>query len=389
MKTIFTIVKKELKKFFTDPRMLVSLFLPGILIFLIYSVMGEVLMSKITETPDAYNIYVENYPIEFEPFINTPEMNINVIDNKMDFNVIKEKIQNEEIDLYISFEEDFYQKALNYDSSLGGESPKLEMYYYSPSISSSTMYEYFYTCFSLFEEQLTNKFDINNDLNIQYDLASTEDLTIQTITMMLPFLLIVFLFSGAMGICADSIAGEKERGTIATLLITPTRRSNIVLGKVVSLGITSLASAVVSSMGLFFSLPKLMGGDFSLKSYGITTIVLALVIVILTVLLFTTLLTMVSTYAKSIKEASSLSMPLMIIVMLISMSNFMSTTAATNSLTYMIPIYNISQCLVQLFSLSVEPISFIICIISNIVYISFGVYLITKIFDHEEIIFNK
>ena len=389
MRTIFTIVKKELKKFFTDPRMLTSLFLPGILIFIIYSVMGEVLVSKMTEEPDTYNIYVENYPVEFNAFISNEEININVIDNKMNIEDIIYKIQNEEIDLYISFEEDFYQKVMNYDSSLGVSAPKLEMYYYSPSMASSTMYQYFYTCFSTFEENLTNKFDINSDINVNYDLASTEDLTIQTITMMLPFLLIVFLFSGAMGICADSIAGEKERGTIATLLITPTRRSNIVLGKVVALGITSLASAVVSSVGLFFSLPKLMGGDFSLKSYGATTIILALVIVILTVLLFTTLLTMVSTYAKSIKEASALSMPLMIVVMLISMSNFMSTTASVNPVTYMIPIYNISQCLVQLFSLSVDPICFIICILSNVVYISLGVFIITKIFNNEEIIFNK
>ena len=389
MKTIFTIVKKELKKFFTDPRMLISLFLPGILIFTIYTVMGEVLMEKLTETPEIYNVYVENYQEEFNLFFNNEEIKINVIDNEMNIEDVKEKIQNEEIDLYISFEEDFYQKMINYDSTLGTLAPKLEMYYYSPSVSSSTIYQYFYSCFNAFEESLTNKFDINSDLNVQYDLASTEDLTIQTITMMLPFLLIVFLFSGAMGICADSIAGEKERGTIATLLITPTKRSNIVLGKVVALGITSLASATVSSVGLFFSLPKLMGGDFSLKSYGITTIALALVIILLTVLLFTTLLTMVSTYAKSIKEASALSMPLMIIVMLISMSNFMSTTASMNPVTYMIPIYNISQCLVQLFSLNVEPLCFIITILSNIVYISLGVYIITKIFNNEEIIFNK
>jgi sodium transport system permease protein len=91
-----------------------------------------------------------------------------------------------------------------------------------------------------------------------------------------------------------------------------------------------------------------MGGDFSLKSYGVTTIILALVIVILTVLLFTTLLTMVSTYAKSIKEASSLSMPLMIVVMLISMSNFMATTASVNPVTrfFYLSTYSKDRCLI-------------------------------------------
>ena len=108
-----------------------------------------------------------------------------------------------------------------------------------------------------------------------------------------------------------------------------------------------------------------------------------------TVLLFTTILTMVSTYAKTVKEANSLSTPLMVVIMLISVSNFMSTAATTNLGAYFIPVYNVSQCLVQLFSLSINPITFVICILSNTVYIAIGVYILTKIFNNEHVIFNN
>jgi sodium transport system permease protein len=71
-------------------------------------------------------------------------------------------------------------------------------------------------------------------------------------------LIIMFLFSGAMSIGPDSIAGEKERGTIATLLVTPVKRSEIAIGKVMSLSIISLFSATSSFIGIMLSLPKLL-----------------------------------------------------------------------------------------------------------------------------------
>ena len=75
-----------------------------------------------------------------------------------------------------------------------------------------------------------------------------------------------------------------------------------------------------------------------------------LVLIVMTVLLFTTLLTIVSTFAKSVKEATSYAIPLMMIVLLVGITNFMSTTATSNKLLYIIPIYNIVQCLIGVFS---------------------------------------
>ena len=74
MRTIFTIVKKELKRFFSDPRMLVSLFLPGILIYGIYSVMGGFITDSMTT--DEYNIYIENLPDSMKPYFDGLPLNV-------------------------------------------------------------------------------------------------------------------------------------------------------------------------------------------------------------------------------------------------------------------------------------------------------------------------
>ena len=86
----------------------------------------------------------------------------------------------------------------------------------------------------------------------------------------LPMLLMIFLFSGCLSVAPESIAGEKERGTIATLLVTPVKRSSIALGKILALSIIALLSGASSAVGTILALPKLMGpaGALSGDVYG-------------------------------------------------------------------------------------------------------------------------
>ena len=380
MKTILTIVKKELKKFFTDPRMVASLILPGLLIYGLYSVMGSI-TNKQAQAVE-YSVYVENMPDSMNAYFDS--LSIKYYQEELTKDEAVNLLKDKKLDLYISFEEDFDNKVNNYVFGSDQAAPNIDVLYDPTETNSSTIESIVTSIFETYEGTLTNKFDYTST-----SVASKEDKVTAAITMMLPFLLITLLFTGAMSICADSIAGEKERGTIASLLITPTKRSHIVLGKILALGITALTSACISAAGTFMALPKLIGEDFSFSIYGPTTLILALIIIMVTVLLFTTILTMVSTYAKTVKEANSLSTPLMVVIMLISVSNFMSTAATTNLGAYFIPVYNVSQCLVQLFSLSINPITFVICILSNTVYIAIGVYILTKIFNNEHVIFNN
>ncbi len=238
----------------------------------------------------------------------------------------------------------------------------------------------------------TPKIIINGNVDESYDQATKEDISSMMMTMIMPFLLTILLFSGCMTIAIESIAGEKERGTIATLLVTPVNRSAISIGKIVALSITALVSALSSFLGLILSLPKLMEG-VSLDMagvYGVSEYLALLGIIIVTVLLFTVVLSMVSCFAKSVKEANTYATPVMIVVMVLSLvSSYGSTVASTNLPFYFIPVLNSVQCMTGIFSMTFNPLYFVITIISNLVYVSLGVLVLNKMFDSEKMMFNK
>ena len=388
MSKIFVVLKKELRRFFTDRRMLTSIFLPGILIFIIYSLLGGVVTDMMSQQITDYSVHIENEPTQFSMIFDVSDWNVEKNKEALTKEEAISKISEGSLDLYIIYEEDFYNKILAYDTTLG-KAPDVEIYYNSTIDSSYALYNYVTTYLSQIEAQLANKFDVNTDLNINYDMATEEDISTKIIGMILPFILMTFLISGAMGICSESIAGEKERGTIATLLVTPVRRSDLVIGKIGALGITTMASAFVSFLGLILSLPKLAGADFSIDYYGFGPLAILLLVVVVTALFFTTILTIVSTYAKSVKEATSLSGPLTIIVMVVGMSGMMATSANTNLWMYLIPIYNSIQSFTGILNDSINIFAIIITVISNLAYIGLGVFLLTKMFNSEKIMFNK
>ena len=74
-------------------------------------------------------------------------------------------------------------------------------------------------------------FTVNSD-NPDMVIQDEEKAGGKVLGMMLPYFVTILLFAGAMGIGTDMVAGEKERGTMASLLVSPIKRSSIVLGKV-------------------------------------------------------------------------------------------------------------------------------------------------------------
>ncbi|MDE7264632.1 MAG: ABC transporter permease [Anaeroplasmataceae bacterium] len=384
MRSIGIILKKELKRYFTDVRMLIGILLPGVLIFCLYSVMGNFMGNNREIDVKSFSLVVENEPAQLKETFKTSftDFEVTYIEEALSKEEILSKIENQEIHLYVSYPADFMESLISSSAT-----PNIEIYYNSVSDASAMAYTLYTGVLNAFEDSMSNLFDINNG-DKKYDLAKNEDLTVRIFTMMLPFLLMTFLFSGAMGICSESIAGEKERGTIATLLVTPAKRSHIAIGKVSALGLTALVSALVSFIGLIASLPRLVGTNLSLSAYNFQTIIMLLVVIILTVLLFTIALTIVSTFAKSVKEASSLSIPVMILVMLLGATSFMGTTAQTNPALYLIPVYGAIQSLTGILSMTISPLCFTMFILSTILYVGLGVFGLTKMFNSEKVMFN-
>jgi len=393
MKNIWTIVKKELRRFFTDKRLVLTLFLPGLLIYGLYSIMGNAI-TNITSTDEehTYEVYVQNEPEGFTVLDETDayDIDLNIVDENTNLAEVKNQIESKDVDLLIIYDADFINKIENYDSTSGEKAPQVQMYYNSTSNESSAIYSYYSMSLATFESSQNNLFDINNDADTQFNLATDDDISISIITSMLPFLIIMLLFSSCMAITPDSIAGEKERGTIATLLVTPMKRSELAIGKVISLSIIGLCSSVCSFIGVMASLPKLFAGaNVSLDFYGPGTYLAVLAVIFVSVLLFIVLLAIISALSKSIKEAGTYATPLMIIVMLLGISNMFLGDSIPATYQFFIPVYNSVICLNQIFSMEFNTLNFVITVVVNLVLVGGGVFALTKMFNSEKIMFNK
>ena len=385
MKTILAVFKKELRRFFTDPRMIMSIILPGLLLFVLYTVMGSVMSDMTNPTAADYFVYVTNEPVELKDMYQGFGNSTTVLEAKSKEETL-EMIANKEIDIYVVYEEDFFGKILS-----GNEEklPSVAIYYNSSDINSSMAFEYTISVLNGIKDSMNPVFTINNLEGETYDLAGDSDMVGSMIGMVLPFLLVVLLFSGAMAVCSDAIAGEKERGTIATLLVTPVKRSNLVVGKILALGLTTIVSATSSFLGIILSLPKLVGSEFSFETFSVTTLALVFLVVVITSLLFTSILTIISTYSKSVKEANGIAAPLMMLISVVGITGMFTSSGSDNLLMYLIPVYNSIQCFSGILNLSFNTAAFMITIGANILYIALCIAIVTKMFNSEKVMFNK
>lgn len=390
---MLTIMKKELSRFFKDKRMVIStLLLPGLLIYVMYSFMGDGMMKSFSVDEDyKYSIYICNEPDSLKEVLK-PLKAKNIDEDKT--KDIKNKITDKDSDLLLVFPEDFDESVENYDSTAAeSEAPNVEVYYNSAKTESQSIYSEAIAYLDSYESMLANKFDVNNG-DTSYDLATKEDTVGQIFATLLPMLLIMLLFSGCMATAPESIAGEKERGTIATLLVTPINRSQLALGKILSLSILGLLSGISSFLGIMLSLPKMMGADtnghdISVSVYGVKDYILLLVVILVTVLLIVSMISVVSAFAKSVKEAGTYISPLMIVSMVAALSVMFSDGVPTEFYNYLIPIYNSAQCMNGILSFAGNISGIIITIISNVVYSGILVFVLTKMFGNEKIMFSK
>ena len=160
----------------------------------------------------------------------------------------------------------------------------------------------------------------------------------------LPYIFMAFCFMGCMLPAIDLFAGEKERGTIETLLVTPVNRMSILVGKMIVVTAFGLLSATVALIGLVGSL-YLMGGEggFSADIAKIVTpqLVITLYLLLIPVaIFFSGIMIPISVYARSFKEAQSILTPLNIAVIVPTIVGFLPGIEL-NYTTACIPIVNV------------------------------------------------
>ena len=380
MKAVLTIIKKEFRRFFGDKRLIfTTILLPGIVLFAVYSALGAVFGNLMQDTavPAAY---VRNMPGSMSQKIGAV---FDVRADDVSDEDVKSMISEGDVQLLVVFPENFD------DLTVAVDVPEVSVYYNSAQTASATAYSMMVALLDEHEQDIANVFDINSGSDV-YDLADGSDVSMTVLSMVVPMVLIMLLLSGCVAVVLESIAGEKERGTIATILVTPVGRGALAVGKILALSVVAVLSGISSFIGLIASLPNLLGGmdvGFSLAVYGAVDYIGLFLVVISTVLVLVSLLAIISAYAKSVKEANGLIAPVMIIAVICSLVS-MFVTAPPLGL-YFIPVLNSALCISAIMSGAFGVVPFLITAGVNIACTALLAVLLGVMFNSERIMFNR
>jgi sodium transport system permease protein len=212
-----------------------------------------------------------------------------------------------------------------------------------------------------------------------------------------PYLLIILCFGGAMYTAVDLTAGEKERGTLETILCSPVARRDLVLGKFLVVVACSLAT-VASSLGsmglslLLFGAGKLQtlagaaaGGTAPTISVpgllGVVVLILPLAV------LFSALLMTVALFAKTHKEAQTYISPLLLIVILPAVAAVLPGIELTPTLA-LVPILNIALASKEMVAGSFPLLPLALIFLSTCVYAACALYAAVRMFHRESVLFR-
>ncbi len=238
------------------------------------------------------------------------------------------------------------------------------------------------------QEHLLNPITIE-----EHNTADMREVLGERVGGMLPYLFIIFCFMGAMYPAIDLGAGEKERGTLETLLLAPIRRYQIVLGKffvIFTTGVTAALLCLTSFGVMLASKGQEITGELGevIASVSVVDLVLIAAMLIPTAAMFAALLLSVSIYAKSFKEASAYCGPL----------NFLAIVPAFIAMLpmvkldwywAMVPITNISLAIKELIKGTMNYEMLIAILGSSVVIAGALLFFCTRWFEREAVLFRK
>ena len=229
----------------------------------------------------------------------------------------------------------------------------------------------------------------------EVNYSSTEQTMGNMLGDIVPMLVIISIMMGAIYPAIDVTAGEKERGTLETLLTLPVTNFELIMSKFLAVSVIACVSAILNivSMGAAFGFMfSYMMEGMGAVTINYATFLPAILFTLLVMVFFALFVTAVSLciciFAKSFKEANNYITPMMLVFMFGSMVTMVPNIELTE-VTAAIPIVNISLMIVQLFSFSYNYALFGIVLLSNIVYSLLAVLILGKIYNSEAVLFSE
>src|SRR5256885_1789234 len=210
--------------------------------------------------------------------------------------------------------------------------------------------------------------------------------------------IVVFLcFNGGMHPAIDLTAGEKERGTMETILSSPISRAHLVVGKFLLVLTTALSTAALSviSMGISFALVNVLhgktiqaGNEGPAMHIGVGAALSVFIMAVPLAVLFSSILLMIASFAKSYKEAQTYIVPMVFIIIIPAIAA-MLPGVDLNAKLALVPILNVSLLCKELVIGTYHWNYIAIIFTSTCAYAAVALFLAVKMFQRESVLFRS
>ncbi|MEA2095458.1 MAG: ABC transporter permease subunit/CPBP intramembrane protease [Candidatus Cloacimonadota bacterium] len=399
LKKIIVIYKKEMLDLVRDRRTIITSFVLPILLYPLLMIGFSSMMSRQEMKLEQQEIVIYlNDMVHDETSRELIESlsqieNLQIMDEAIFYNkdTYLDLLQDKSIQALVNIKDSL--------STLGYRIFNIEYFYDETSVKSIMAYRKIRDNLHELEEVLISKrlekikinSEILNAVEIKKEnIAPPEQMVGFVVGKFLPYLLIVLTISGASVIASDLIAGEKERGTLETILVSAAKRNELVIGKYLTIITISIITVLLNLLSMYLSFRHIFMqagagiGEFQLP-IGNFALILLLMLPLIT--FFSAILLSISTYSRNIKEAQSYQMPLLIGAIMLSMVSFLPGFELNLGFS-LIPIVNFSLMMRDIMLNNFQLNYLIIVIGSTLVLDVITVYISIKLFHSENVLFR-
>lgn len=378
---LFNILKKELREVFRDKKSLAMMLIIPIFIPLIMLGMSALFDMQTNKDIEEYNKIGFAYNLSDVEKQIAEQMNIEVINGTED--ELKTKYENEEINLYVTQNANTY--TINSDSSDNSSYAKGLMEEYFNAYKQYLQQDYL-------QNQGVNPDAVFNIITVEENVFEEDNYFGNYIKNYAFLFIIMAITVSATYPATDTTAGEKERGTLETLLTFPIKSRDIIVGKFLSVSISSIVTGLISFalaiVALFISKDMFTIYEGVDIMYSMPSIIFAIVVIIAYSFFISGLCISIASTSKTFKEAQSALTPLTFISFFPSFIVFMVGVQTTPILS-LIPFLNYTMIFTDIAAGNINLVNIALMAVSTIVYIALIFTYIIKQYKSEKVLFSK
>lgn len=395
-KRIKSLFKRELTDIFRDKKTLIMMVLVPLLLYPLLIVAMTLITSAVMADQEEKIYKTAFYQVEeaerIQDVLKEHEEELSYQLKIVEVENPGEALMDKELNAYVTAEEK--EGRVSYS-----------IHYLSAETDSVTAADVLYDGLELFREELRKEAveDLGLDENIvlypinyeKTDMSSKEESMGSMLGSIIPFLMITSICLGAMYPAIDVTAGERERGTLETLLTLPVTNFELIMSKFLAVSVIACTSAflnILSMMAAFGFMFVFFAESVQNLSFDFATFVPAIIVSIVIMLVFALFVTAVCMcvciFAKSFKEANNYITPVLLVFMFASYAGMLPDLKLTAA-TAAVPVINVTLLIKDLFSFQYNYGLFAVVLFGNVAYSLLTVMVLGRIYNSESVLFAE